>query len=437
MEESKRDAELRTPEAAAPILPPQMPELPPEAQPFTADLREKLLAFFIYIPAYLYLCTAWGSSAKFLTFCALFIAMVEWRFWEQPRSLESWVWLGCLIVTALSAPLGRDRVWGELRILFLHGFAIYWVLCRSGRLAGGMSGHLLPLDILNGVIVFPFKHFFLRIRTVVYTLTHLRGGERKRPLLVMLSVLLALLAAVLLLVFAVRELSGADAAFDAAANRLLAALTPQIDELTLWRFLTSLPVGAYLFGLIAGTGREPVERLHARGGETECALEVLRKVPNTVWSIVLGVFSAVYLAFFALQASYLFGAFTQTVPEGYTIAEYARQGFFSLCRVMAVNFALLWLVTRTCAQPYRRTVTAVLSTVLLAESMLLAAVAASKLLLYIGSYGFTPLRLQSCWLIAVLFAGCICALRTLWSGKASFRAWMLFSGVTLALLHLY
>ena len=189
--------------------------------------------------------------------------------------------------------------------------------------------------------------------------------------------------------------------------------------------------------MIAGTGREPVERLHARGGETECALEVLRKVPNTVWSIVLGVFSAVYLAFFALQASYLFGAFTQTVPEGYTIAEYARQGFFSLCRVMAVNFALLWLVTRTCAQPYRRTVTAVLSTVLLAESMLLAAVAASKLLLYIGSYGFTPLRLQSCWLIAVLFAGCICALRTLWSGKASFRAWMLFSGVTLALLHLY
>ena len=63
MEESKRDAELRTPEAAVPILPPQMPELPPEAQPFTADLREKLLAFFIYIPAYLYLCTAWGSSA--------------------------------------------------------------------------------------------------------------------------------------------------------------------------------------------------------------------------------------------------------------------------------------------------------------------------------------------------------------------------------------
>ena len=161
-------------------------------------------------------------------------------------------------------------------------------------------------------------------------------------------------------------------------------------------------------------------------------------MPIAVLAALAAVFAAVYLAFFALQASYLFGAFTRTVPEGYTVAEYARQGFFSLCRVMAVNFALLWLMARTGVRPPRtQRALRALCTVLLAQSLLFAVIAASKLTLYITIYGFTPLRLQSAWLIAVLTAGCGCALYSLWSGKRSFRFWTLFSGLTLALLHLY
>ena len=137
MEKPERDAEQRTPQYSAPILPENAGEAYvaiPEPQPFTATLRERLLALLIYIPAYLY-CCSWNTGYAFLIFCAFFIAMTEWRHWEEKRSLESWVWLGCLAVTVLSAPLGRNRVWGDLRLLFAHGFAIYWVLCRSGRLS--------------------------------------------------------------------------------------------------------------------------------------------------------------------------------------------------------------------------------------------------------------------------------------------------------------
>lgn len=440
MEKPERDAEQSTPQYSAPILPENAGKAYvtiPEPQPFTATLRERLLALLIYIPAYLY-CCSWNTGYAFLIFCAFFIAMTEWRHWEEKRSLESWVWLGCLVVTVLSAPLGRNRVWGDLRLLFAHGFAIYWVLCRSGRLSGGESGHLLPLDALNGAVIFPAKHFFLRIRTVFYTLTHLRGADQKRQPVVVFAVVLALATALSLLVLAVQELSGADAVFQDGAKRFLALLTPQIDELVLWRFLLSLPIGAYLFGLVAGTGRESIEALRGRGEAVESCLRSFRKVPFGVWIAVMAVFSAVYLAFFGLQASYLFGAFTRTLPEGYTVAEYARQGFFSLCRVMAVNFALLWLVTRSCAQPVReKRSVLLLCTGILAESLLFAVIAASKLYLYISSFGFTPLRLQSAWLIVVLFAGCACALYALWGGKKAMKGWMLFAGVTLALLHLY
>ena len=71
------------------------------------------------------------------------------------------------------------------------------------------------------------------------------------------------------------------------------------------------------------------------------------------------------------------------------------------------------------------------------EGALTRVIAASKLGLYIDCSGFTPLRLQSFWLVTVLAAGCVCSLVTLFSGKKSFRAWMFFGAATLCLLCLY
>ena len=159
---------------------------------------------------------------------------------------------------------------------------------------------------------------------------------------------------------------------------------------------------------------------------------------STLSSLLTALFCLLYLLFFVVQARYLFGAFTRSLPEGFIVSEYARQGFFELCKVMAVNFVLLWLVTRLSAKPLRenRAGTA-LCVILLAESMLFAVIAFSKLLLYISCFGFTPRRLQSSWLVCVLFFGCLCAGYSLLRGKKSFRAWMIFGAVSLALLHLY
>ena len=353
MDEEKMDVRSDTQGFAAPILPENGGNLDADFAPklpFAASGREMALAFFMYLPAYLYLQSA---AWCFPVFCALFCAMAEWFYRGTPRADESWFWLGCLAVTALAATFGENRVWEGYTPLFTHAFAVYYVLCRSGRLLEGESGHLLPLDALFGLIVFPFKHLFLRIRTVSFALTHRKTGEETHPAAWAAMAVGALLA-LGLLALAVRELSGADAAFDAWTQKLLGVFQWRLNEQTLWNVLLSLPVGAYLFGLIAGTGREKIEAVRARGERVNAALGSLRKVPVAVWTAALGVFAALYLAFFSLQAGYLFGAFVKMIPDGYTIAEYARQGFFSLCRVMAVNFALLWLVTRACVKPVRQ-----------------------------------------------------------------------------------
>ena len=437
MDEEKMDVQSGTQELAAPILPENGGNSYAEyAQklPFAASGREMALAFFMYLPAYLYL---QSGTWCFPVFCALFCAMAKWFYRDTPRADESWFWLGCLAVTALAATFGENRVWEGYTPLFTHAFAVYYVLCRSGRLLEGESGHLLPLDALFGLIVFPFRHLFLRVRVVSFALTHRKTGEEKRPAAWAAMAVGALLA-LGLLALAVRELSGADAAFDAWTQKLLGLLQLRVDGQTLWNVLLSLPVGAYLFGLIAGTGRETLESVRARGERVNAAIASLRRVPVVIWTAALGVFAALYLTFFGLQAGYLFGAFVKMIPDGYTIAEYARQGFFSLCRVMAVNFALLWLVTRACVKPVREEKPLlVLCAVLLCQSLVFAIIAASKLYLYISSYGFTPRRLQSAWLIVVLAAGTVCALYSLVTGKKSVRYWMLFSAATLMLLSLY
>ena len=78
--------------------------LVPKKPPFSANRREQLLAFGLYVLAYLYLGYQWWALPLFT---AGFIAAAEYLFREQKRSWESWVWLGCLAVTVLSAPLHR------------------------------------------------------------------------------------------------------------------------------------------------------------------------------------------------------------------------------------------------------------------------------------------------------------------------------------------
>lgn len=428
MNEHERPGEaLSAGEMTAPIL--------PEKPRFSASWQEIAAALACYVLGWIWFDLE--QPGWLLVFVAAFIGLTELLHRETPRPRESWVWLGCMLVLTASVVFDRYRAWEEavFPLFFLHIFAVWWALSRSGRLSEGESGHLLPLDALNAFIILPFKHFFLRVRSLWYGLTHLGRGEKRVKTETVVWSAAAVLAAVLLFAKAVQLLMKADAGFGALLKDFANWFSFDFDGI---RLLFSLPVGAYVFGLLAGAAREDADTLRERGSRLKTWLATLRRVPAPVFAVLMAAFALLYLAFFILQARYLFGAFTRTLPEGFVVAEYARQGFFELCRVMAVNFALLWLTARLPERSLReQTLLRVLAAVLLGESLLFAVIAASKLGLYIDCFGFTPLRLQSFWLVCVLAAGCVCALTTLFTGKKSFRAWMFFGAATLSLLCLY
>jgi len=413
---------------------------------FTASVREIVAVPLTYLAAWLYIAVLlpYGGEdplrlrLRLAVFTLAFVALAEYLHRGAPRARESWIWLGCLSAVLLGIVLGRDRVWEDYDVLFLHVFAVWWLLSRSGTLLEGESGHLLPLDALDGFFVFPFRHFLLNLRALSYALMHPRGEGRSARRTTILWSLAALVAALALLVGAAGLLMEADAAFD----RLLSSLTDRLhidwDEGLTARLLLCLPVGAYLFGLLAGTAREDKAQLRRCAAAVSAGLKKLRQVPAQVWLALTALFCALYALFFAVQAQYLFGAFTRTLPAGFVVAEYARRGFFELCKVMAVNFALLWLVTRLAREDVRRSrALLTLCLLLLGESVLFAVVALSKLWLYISCFGFTPRRLQAAWLACTLLFGCLCAAWSLVREQKTFRLWMVFGAATLAALCLY
>ena len=407
--------------------------------PFAASRPELLAACAMFVAAYLYILAMFEVRHELIwAVTALLIASTELLHWNVKRSWESWVWLGCFLAVTVSAALGIERVWYDYQtVLFVHIFAVWWILSRSGKLLDGKSGHFLPLDAVSGFVLLPFGGFFLRIRTLWWGLRQLRPARDKGAAVKAGWLALAVVACLLLFIAATSLLMRADAGFSALLEGLEPLFRFRLDVDFQFRLLFSLPVGAWLFGLVDGALRQPVERLARRRAGTERFLAYIQKVPAGFWMGIVGVFSLLYLVFFVLQGSYLFGAFTRTLPEGFIVSEYARQGFFELCKVMALNFALLWLVTRM-VSPETRNSRGFLGVclTLLAESLVFAVIALSKLGLYISCFGFTPLRLQSSWLVCVLLAGSGLWAWSLLTGRPAFRKWMVFGAVSLSILTL-
>ena len=406
---------------------------------FSAARKELIAALLSYLAAYIYVAAPFGGELELwlLVFTAFYFALVEYLCASRRRVWESWVWLGCMLSAVCSYVFSPCEVWGKsATFIFANIFAVWWTMSRAGVLLDGESGHFLPFDALNGFVLLPFGNFFLRVRTWWHFASRPRREGKKLNTSALVGSIIAVLLALLLLLSALEHLSGADAGFGTLVGNITGFFTNNVNLVNFFfKLLVSLPVGAYIFGLISGSMRLSPQRITERRGFLESLLGQLRIVPARVWSMCLPVFIAVYAVFFVMQGGYIFGAFSRTLPEGMTVAQYARQGFFELCRVMALNFVLLWLVTRMSAQPVReRRLSLALCLALLAESILFAVVALSKLALYIDCFGFTPLRLESTWLASVLLAGCVAAAYSLITGRRSCRAWMIFGAVTLSAL---
>ena len=369
-------------------------------------------------------------NTMFGIFVILFLVMGEIFYWKRKRSWESTAMMIFVILGAVSVCFSVGSVWDTgVKIFFTHLFGVYWVLCRSGRLAKGETSNLLPWDGITGFFVMPCKNWPLNVRTII---TIFRDKKKRKANVTTLIVILASIVGIILFLIAMSFLRNADAGFNSAMTAISDIFIFDIDFDIIPRLFITVFFATWMYGLFGGCYRETEAQVRNRGDLVMGFIEKLRKVPDLVWIIFIGLFSVFYILFFVIQGKYLFNAFIMKLPQEFTYSQYARQGFGDMCKVVVVNFILLWLATRTSVSNSKASKTA--CAVLTLESMLFALIGFLKIAMYINAYGFTPLRFQSIWAATVLFFACICFMINMLSGKKTMRIWFYVSAASLAVL---
>ena len=396
--------------------------------------RRFFLPLIGYLIGWFYWKTVLGPWPTLLFVAAFFAWGIATGWEKQNRGPMHYLWAGVTALIGLAITLNRCHATADWSTLALHVSAGLWMLSYLGADRGGEDALGFAWDCADAFLLLPFGNFFGRITDTVSAFAGLlkpRDGEagKKRRRDFYLAVL-CLVLALPLLVLVTNLLGEADAGFENLIQGFrLNWRMPENIVSEFFTFILGLPVGAYLYGLLRGAARRQETCRVSRE-----RLEKIRVVPANGANLVLGLFAAVYFLFFGVQAGNLFAVFSGHVPGTLTAAGYARSGFFQLCAVMAINFFLIWLLSLLAKQ---NRAGKWLEGLLMVQSIFLAVTAGAKLWLYISRFGFTPLRLLSAWAVIVLTAGCILTLRSLMTGKKSFRLWLYFAAGSFTVLCFY
>lgn len=259
------------------------------------------------------------------------------------------------------------------------------------------SPGVIVAELLRGWFVRPFNRI-ARLRNVRRNLPQERSVAVRIGIGIVVSgVLLAVLIPLLM---------SADQVFSDAVSAVFSMdmFASFVPHLILVVVMTPL-VFSLLWNLGAQAAKKRVAATETmKQGNGSSVLPVQLRHDTLVPAIVLGALNCLYALFCAIQFTFLFAR--EGLPAEYTYSEYARQGFWQLLAVEAINLAVFGAVV---ALSGTSKLIKALQGVLMGATAIMVASAVVRLSLYIDAYGLTWLRLAAFMLIcysAVLLVLC-------------------------------
>ena len=378
-------------------------------------------------------------SIAYPLFALIFIVINELvrrgRRGNEAPSTETVFWYGITFLAGLTACFGPNEL---LSLFGMHLSAVYSVLVSNNVLLGGGTSGFLPADLISGFCVRPFAGFpnvVLDWRFFGKSSDEGAGSGVRIKSLIGGIVFTVLMCGLLLMSIGFMAMIDADLAhvIESVLNGLFSYLNFKTVAEIIVRMIFAVPVCFYLYGLISRSASSDGKN----EGKVASVLNSLRAKGKTVSStlvyIAAGVFVAAYALFFVKRLMYMLGGFTGTVPEGMLVSHYAREGFFELVGIMAVNMCVYLAITllgKTDEGGRFSKAARVLVTMLMSESIVFAVVAMSKLVLYYSIYGYTPLRILAMWGTLALGFASVMTILTVNRSRTHVRAGILFTAVS-------
>lgn len=378
-------------------------------EPFQADRKDGIFALAAFILGFLFVrwvffsWEGWGVTAFTLGYSVIVTLYFIKKGIHIPRS--GWLWLTAVVLTGVSYSLWSNKGLEPWRSMFLFLSAVYWVINATGLPLLGKTSNWLGLDGINALLLIPFRNFICQYQSIAF-LGRDKKAEGQKIFSIGLGLLLTLIVAGMVLPLLMKADSGGFAKITGGIMVYFRGIGEEVAQL-IFHGMLAIPVAAYLFGLVAGS-------VHKRGCDTfqrervEKVISVLRILPLATIYTLLGLLCTLYVVFLGSQAPYFFSAFIGERPEGWQVySEYARSGFFELCRIAAINLSVLTGANLFSKKTGRGgAVLKVLNSLLAVLTLVLIATALSKMAMYIGAYGLSVRRLLPC--LFMIFLGVIC-----------------------------
>ena len=249
------------------------------------------------------------------------------------------------------------------------------LVCFDGLLHGGAKGNRQTMGVFLSAL-----STMGNIGVSVRSLFSNENGDKKT----LSKVLVGVLCAVPVLLVVVPLLISSDDAFHGMKNKIFDNTSETFFKVLLGLVL-SLFVIAYGFSLKADTAKKVKE---GRAGGVE----------NVYLISFLSAIGLCYVLYLFSQLAYFFSAFRGFLPDGeITYAQYARKGFFEMCAIATINLGIVFLAMIIAKKENGKVCPGIraVATFIAAFTLLIIATAIYKMVLYIGAYGMTVLRLTT------------------------------------------
>lgn len=265
-------------------------------------------------------------------------------------------------------------------------FLLYLYLTTAISGAELFGRHFVS-DLLQSVFVRPFEKFFVRQPKIAFSVFREKSRSKK-----VMYALLGLVIAMPLTIVVVLLLMSSDELFSDTMRNFTKHL-PSLSPSLFWELVFAVPVAMYLFDTLFSIRKTAPEHSEAAPG--------YRVFPSIAAYFTVTPICVFYLIYIITQFINIANAIEKTLDY----SAFARRGFFELCAIAVINLAVITLIqtfTKRNDLDIKPLALRVYTIMISLFTLLIIATAITKMLMYIGEYGMTLLRVYTSWFMILL-----------------------------------
>ncbi len=405
---------VTAPAQQAPVInKPFYPEAVPVAQPQTIPtaqpnpektkrnftVSDTVFAWLSYIFAYLFCRSVHTASSPLGATLFILILFAATGVFLHAIKRKPNITASAVAISAVTVSLSFVFSSNTFIHFFAFSYAViaycYFVYASAGSKFKASFSNFIIADFLKSAVLLPIKYI-----SKIEMLRAVFQGKTKKSMSFLLKLIIGLAVAaiptavvLLLLLY--------DASFESLINRIF-----DFDIVTVLSHIASLFyavfIGAFIYSIYISSidGRDIDFLTEEKIRQRESKIRFSPVATSVAASVPL---LAVYVIFFISQWKYYISGFTGVLPQDFSYAEYAREGFFQLCAVSAINLVIIALIIAFSKKSrfYSFSIKA-LTCVFSAFTLVLISTAIAKMVMYIKCYGLTQKRIYATWFMAVL-----------------------------------